>query len=213
MPVKGLYLAAGGIGSVMLYAGFKGKKWTDVTHALVGGENPQNVAQSYGIQTEPAAFQPTQAAGYGGSFGGIGGGTATGQQIAEDALLYKGAGYVWAGAPGGGHAEGHWDCSSFCNAVIGRDLHMAIPMYKGGSYNGQAHGPSTLIWLAWPGCRRIPRAEASAGDLAIWQTHMGIVIDNNHMISAQDAQLGTNVSSIIGPPGEIVTIKQLVAAR
>lgn len=215
MPVKGVYLAGAGIGSVMLYAGFKGKKWTDVTHALVGGENPSNVGQSYGITTSPAAFEPTQTASYGGSFGGIGGGTATGQQIAEDALLYKGAGYVWAGAPGGGHAEGHWDCSSFANAVIGRDLHMAIPMYGAGKYNGQAHGPNTIIWLAWPGAKRVPLHEASAGDLAIWQTHMGIVVDNLHMISALNSQIGTQVTTINGgaPPGEIVTIKQLVAAR
>jgi cell wall-associated NlpC family hydrolase len=213
MPVKGIYLAGAGIGSVMLYAGFKGKKWTDVTHALVSGQNPTTVGKSYGISTAQAAFQAT--AGYGGSFGGIGGGTATGQQIAEDALLYKGAGYVWAGAPGGGHSEGHWDCSSFANAVIGRDLGMAIPMYKAGSYHGQAHGPNTLIWLAWPGAKRVPLAQASAGDLAIWQTHMGIVIDQLHMISALNSQLGTQVTTIHGgaPPGEIVTIKQLVAAR
>ena len=210
MPVNGVYLAAAGLGGVILYAGFKGKKWTDILHGLPSGTNPSTIGQSYPISTSQAAYA-VAATGYG-TGGGVvaSGGTASGEAIASDALKYQGASYVWAGAPGSG--AGHWDCSSFCNAVIGRDLGMAIPMYAAGKYVGQAHGPNTLIWLAWPGCRKVSSPEP--GILAIWQTHMGICIGGNKMISALDAQLGTKVTTIqeAAPSGEILTLKQLKAA-
>jgi cell wall-associated NlpC family hydrolase len=201
MPVKGIYLAGAGIGSVMLYAGFKGKKWTDVTHGLLSGQSPQDIPQTYGITTSSAAFNAT---GYGAGAAGYGT-SASGDAIVQDALKYKGAGYVWAGAPGNG--AGNWDCSSFCNAVIGRDLHMAIPMYKAGTYHGQAHGPNTLIWLAWPGAKKV--SQPAAGVLAIWTSHMGICINGTQMISALNGTLGTQVTGIQagGPKFEPLVFK------
>jgi cell wall-associated NlpC family hydrolase len=210
MPVKGVYLASAGIGAVMLYAGFKGKKWTDVTHNLLGGKNPTSAQSAYPITTSPIAYQSGSGSfGYGGFSIGTGG-TASGEAIAQDALKYQGASYVWAGAPGSG--AGHWDCSSFVNAVVGRDLGMAIPMYGAGKYIGQAHGPNTIIWLAWPGAKRV--SSPSPGTLVIWQTHMGICLGGNKMISALNGQLGTQVTTIAdaAPPGEIRTFKNLVAA-
>lgn len=208
MPVKGIYLAGAGIGTVMLYAGIKGKKWTDVTHSLLGGQNPASGKEAYPIVTSPIAYQQG-AYGYGGYNAGTGG-TVGGEAIAEDALKYQGAGYVWAGAPGSG--AGHWDCSSFVNAVVGRDLGMAIPMYAAGKYVGQAHGPNTLIWLAWSGCQKVN--SPAPGVLAIWQTHMGICVGGTKMVSALNGQLGTAVTTIQGaaPAGEILTLKQLKAA-
>jgi len=208
VPVKGVYLASAGLGTVILYAGFKGKKWTDVTHGLLSGENPASIGQSNPIVTSPVAYQQGTY-GYGGYAVG-GGGTVSGRAIAEDALQYQGASYVWAGAPGSG--AGHWDCSSFCNAVIGRDLGMAIPMYAAGKYHGQAHGPNTLIWLVWNGCSRVKTA--APGVLAIWQTHMGICVGGNKMISALNGQIGTKVTTIqeAAPGGEILTLKQLKAS-
>lgn len=208
MPVKGVYLASAGIGAIMLYAGFKGKKWTDVTHGLISGQSPSQEQSAYPIVTSPVAF--TQGSyGYGGYSVGTGG-TASGEAIAQDALKYQGASYVWAGAPGSG--AGHWDCSSFVNAVVGRDLGMAIPMYGPGKYLGQAHGPNTIIWLAWPGARRVSTPEP--GDLVIWQTHMGICLGGDKMISALNGALGTQVTTITNgaPPGEIKTFKQLKAS-
>lgn len=203
MPVKGIYLGGAGVGAVMLYAGFKGKKWTDVTHGLMSGQSPSGVPQTYGITTAQAAYNAT---GYGSGAAGYGAaGAGSNGAIVQDALKYKGAGYVWAGAPGNG--AGNWDCSSFCNAVIGRDLHMAIPMYKAGSYHGQAHGPNTIAWLAWPGAKRV--SGPAPGVLVIWPTHMGICIDGTHMISALNGALGTQVGTIAadGPKFEPVTYK------
>lgn len=209
MPIKGIYLAAAGTGAVVLYAGFKGKKWTDVTHAVLEGKDPAKVPSAYDIQTSPEAF--TQGSyGYGGY--NVSGGTVGGNAIAEDALKYQGTGYVWGGAPGNG--AGHWDCSSFANAVIGRDLGMAIPMYGAGKYHGQSHGPTTVVWLVWPGAKRVASGQQGAGDLAIWQTHMGILTDSAHMISALNSSLGVQRTTIHGgaPGGEIVTYKRLKAA-
>ena len=208
MPAKGLYLGMAGFGAVILYAGFKGKKWTDITHGLISGQSPANAPSLYPITTSPIAYQQG-AYGYGGYSIGTGG-TASGEAIASDAVKYQGASYVWAGAPGSG--AGHWDCSSFANAVIGRDLGMDIPMYKAGKYHGQAHGPNTIIWLAWPGAKRV--SGPAPGILAIWQTQMGICVDGNKMISALNGQLGTQVTTIRNgaPPGEIVTYKQLKAS-
>jgi cell wall-associated NlpC family hydrolase len=210
VPVKGVYLAGTGIGAIMLYAGFKGKKWTDVTHSLISGKSPTDTQAAYPITTSPVAFQQGSGSfAYGGYSIGTGG-TASGEAIAQDALKYQGASYVWAGAPGSG--AGHWDCSSFVNAVVGRDLGMAIPMYGAGKYIGQAHGPNTLIWLAWPGAKRTSTPEP--GTLVIWQTHMGICLGGTKMISALNGQLGTQVTTIAAaaPPGEIRTFKNLVAA-
>lgn len=208
MPVKGVYLASAGLGTVILYAGFKGKKWTDVTHGLLSGQNPATMGQSNPIVSSSVAFQQG-AYGYGG-YAVSSGGTVSGRAIAEDALQYQGTGYVWAGTPGSG--EGHWDCSSFCNAVIGRDLGMAIPMYAAGKYHGQAHGPNTLIWLTWSGAKRV--SSPGPGILAVWQTHMGICVGGNKMISALNGQLGTKVTTIqeAAPAGEILTFKQLKAS-
>jgi cell wall-associated NlpC family hydrolase len=208
MPVKGVYLAGAGLGAVILYAGFKGKSWTNVTHGLLAGQSPSQSPSQYPITTMPEAYAQG-AFGYGGAAIGTGG-TASGEAIANDAMKYQGASYVWAGAPGSG--AGHWDCSSFANAVIGRDLGMAIPMYAAGKYLGQAHGPNTIAWLAWRGCEKA--AGNSPGVLAIWQTHMGICIGGGKMISALNGQLGTAVTTVAGgaPPGEILSYRQLKAS-
>lgn len=130
--------------------------------------------------------------------------------IASDALRYQGAGYVWDGAPANG--IGIWDCSSFANWVVGHDERLAIPGYPAGTYDGTVHGPNTLSWLAWTGCTTIGHSasDAQAGDLVVWQTHMGIAIGADQMISAQDSQSGTQVSGI-GMPGELLYVRRLNA--
>src|SRR5215831_13559536 len=213
MPVKGGYLLAAGGGAILLWSGFKGKKWSAVLRNIISGRSPQSTITSYPIGTAPAAFTtPNDLT------GGVGvaahqHATQTGENIAGDAQQYIGAGYVWGGAPGSG--QGHWDCSSFANAVIGRDLGMAIPLYKAGAYHGQSHGPTTVVWLTWSGAFTIKRQDASPGDLAIWQTHMGIIIDNGqHMVSALDQQDGTKQTTISGgaPFGEKLFVRRLKAA-
>jgi cell wall-associated NlpC family hydrolase len=209
MPVKGGYLLAAGGGAILLWSGFKGKSWSSALRNIISGKNPQNIATSNPITSASAAFT-TQNGGT--AVAAHKSATQAGTNIAQDAQQYIGAGYVWGGAPGSG--QGHWDCSSFANAVIGRDLGMAIPMYKAGSYHGQSHGPTTLVWLAWTGAFTIKRADAAPGDLAVWQTHMGIIVDGGeNMVSAQDQQLGTRQTTINGgaPVGEKLFVRRLKA--
>ena len=209
MPVKGGYLLAAGGGAILLWSGFKGKKWSSVLRNIISGHSPQITTTSYPIVSTPAAFDTTSNVGVPAHQRA----TQSGEAIAGTAQRYIGSSYVWGGAPGSG--AGHWDCSSFANAVIGRDLGMAIPMYKAGAYRGQSHGPTTVVWLAWPGAFTIHRNDASPGDLAIWQTHMGIIVDNGvHMVSAQDQQLGTRQTTIAGgaPFGEKLFVRRLKGA-
>jgi cell wall-associated NlpC family hydrolase len=207
MPVKGGYLLAAGGGIVLLYAGFKGKNAPQVLRKLISGQDPQATLTAYPIESSPEAFTTQDNLGVA-AHGTTG---AIGSQIAEDARAGIGGAYVWGGAPGNG--KGHWDCSSFANAVIGRDMGLAIPLYKAGTYHGQSHGPNTVVWLAWTGAFTIKRADAAPGDLAIWQTHMGIIVDNNHMVSAQDVQLGTRLTTISGgaPAFEKLFVRRLKA--
>jgi cell wall-associated NlpC family hydrolase len=208
MPVKGSYLIAAGGGAILLWSGLRGKKWSNVVRSLISG-HPITTTTELPITTSPAAY--TAGSQLGAGVAASGALTATGQAIASDAMSYEGSGYTWGGVPG---AHGRtWDCSSFVNAVVGRDLHLAIPMYKAGAYNGQSHGPVTGIWLIWPGCFTIKRQDAAPGDIVVWPTHMGIVIGPGQMISAYDTARGTTTTSISGggPTGEVYVIRRLKA--
>jgi cell wall-associated NlpC family hydrolase len=152
--------------------------------------------------------QPT-----GGSGGGNGGtlDKHTISQVTEWVLQQTGHCYAWGGAPGPDFT-GCPDCSSFCNFAWGRVGNQAIPGFPAGTYDGSEHGPSTLSWLAWQGdgCGSIPRNDAQAGDLAVWPTHMGYMVNATEMVSAQDPQNGVQLSGVDGfIPGEQLTILRL----
>jgi peptidoglycan DL-endopeptidase CwlO len=192
----------------VLWSGFKGKKVTGAFRDLISGKNPQAETLAYPISTASSAF------GYGSNVGVSASATGTGfgSAIANDALQYKGAGYVWGGSPAKG--VGNWDCSSFSNWVIGHDMRLAIPLYAAGSYTGSSHGAPTGVWLVWTGAFTINRKDAAPGDVCVWQTHMGICIDNGqHMISALNPSLGTQVTTIDGgaPGGELLFMRRLKA--
>ncbi len=191
MAVKGVSVAVMATGGILLWSALFNKTVTQTIQDLVRGEKPQ---------PGPLSNAGGVAAGTGTitSAGSVAGPNPQGQAIAVDALAYQGLGYVFGGAPANG--LGQWDCSSFANWVIGHDMGMSIPGYRHGSYTGAVHGPSTLGWLASLGTvtTRIPRKAVGAGDLCVWQTHMGIAINNKQMISAQNPGNGTQVSDITG---------------
>jgi len=205
MPVKAGYLLAAGGGAILLYSGLKGKAWTGVLKDVISGK-------PIGNTTDRPILTAAQAYAYGQTpVPAHGGGSSTGNAISDDALRYVGTWrYVWGGAPGSGQSG---DCSSFANAVIGRDLGLAIPLYKPGAYHGQSHGPNTLIWLAWSGAFTIKRQDAAAGDLAVWQTHMGIFTGPSTVVSALDVQLGVKNLPIgqVAPPLEKLLVRRLKA--
>jgi|SRR5215472_6782772 len=205
MPIKASYLVLAGGGAVLLWGGFKGKSIPDAFRNVVQGRDPTIATTAFPIETSQAAYSATGVAAGGSQ-------TSTGNAIADDARRYRGAPYVWAGVPGP-HGVGPWDCSSFSNAVIGRDLGLAIPLYRAGTYHGQAHGPATGVWLVWTGAFTIHPANTLAGDLCVWQTHMGIATGPTSYISAYDSQEGVVEKPIAGggPSFEKLFVRRLKA--
>jgi len=206
MAIKPVTLGILGAGIIMAWAGVSNLSPITVVKNLLTGQNPAtNAGNDAGINTS----QYTSNAGSNSPVSASGSNGPLGQAIANDALQYQGAGYVWAGTPASG--IGNWDCSSFCNWVIGHDESLAIPLYKAGKYTGTSHGPATGVWLVWTGAVTIDTKDAAAGDLAVWETHMGIVINNTEMISALDPSSGTQVTTFANgaPFGEVMVIRRL----
>jgi cell wall-associated NlpC family hydrolase len=131
----------------------------------------------------------------------------TGDQIASDALRYRGHPYVY----------GVWDCSSFVNHVLGQDLRLTLPGGLRGYRGPPPHGPVVLDYAGWSGAATVQ--SPARGDLAVWpgdgpNGHIGIVLGTNQMISALDPALGTAVTPITGygPPGVQVQYRRVTAA-
>ena len=181
-------------------------------NGLPAPDRPQTIAQDLAGGAQSAAAEgnlgPVNPGGNGNPQ--VAGGTVTGKDIAADAAKYRGHHYLYGGAPGR-NGQSPWDCSSFVNWVVGHDMKMSVPGFSHGSYDGSTHGPATGSWLTWTGCKTVPRSQVAAGDLCVWQTHMGIAISSSQMISAQDPSAGTQVSSISGggPPGELLVCRAL----
>ena len=185
MPLA--YIAVGG---VLVFSGVENTTITQVFRSLSKGQAPVAGPQSQlNISTTAAVSGNTNSS------------------IANDALRYQGAGYVWGGAPAQG--IGNWDCSSFVNWVVGHDLGMAIPGYGAGSYAGTSHGPTTILWFSWNGARTISRGQCQAGDLVCFVTHMGIAVSGSQFISAEDPARGTRVDAIDGFMAEPMLIRRL----
>jgi len=186
-------------GALFVVAGIKGLSVTGVIQDVVTGKNPRTAIAN---QFSSNVGAPVPA-------NGVGITSPNGSAIATDAIQYKGAGYVWGGAPAKG--IGNWDCSSFANWVCGHDVGLPIPGYNAGAYNGSSHGPVTGMWLAWSGLTTIGHdgSVAQAGDICVWETHMGIALGPNEMISAENPTDGTQISSINGfIAGELLFVRR-----
>jgi cell wall-associated NlpC family hydrolase len=216
-PVVPLFLL--GLGAYIAW--FAIHYWRDQT-TIWPSDPVKSVLQGKGLpapvkpaQTEQATVQAGAAGasgssgGGGGGGGGAGQGGATGQAIAQAALKYKGHAYRFGGAPGTS-GKNPWDCSSFVNWVIAHDMGLAIPPSTPPFDNGANHGPATGSWIVWSGCKTISRKSVAAGDIMVWQTHMGIAISNTQMISARDPAEGTGIDTITGDiPGELLVPRRL----
>jgi cell wall-associated NlpC family hydrolase len=204
MPLKGAYLALTGGGALLIWSGLKGKAWSQVLRTVLNGRKPDATTTAYAIPGTPPADLTGAVEASGANVGPL----AT--AIASDAATSVGRfRYVFGGSP----VNGTVDCSSFANEIIGNDQGAAIPMFAPGTYHGQTHGPPTTVWLVWSGCFTIQRQDMMPGDLAVWQTHMGIIVGKETMVSALNPQLGIMQTSIDGgaPPGEFLRIRRLKA--
>lgn len=136
-------------------------------------------------------------------------GVPSGDEIAADALRYKGHPYVY----------GVWDCSGFAAHVLGQDLGLTLPGGVRG-FRGPVpgnHGPVVLDYVNWAGAA--PVSSPARGDLVLWpgagpNGHMGFVLGPNQMISALDPADGTKVTPIqgFGPPGITPVYRRIVGS-
>lgn len=203
MPIKGGYLALAGVGGVLMWSGIKGKSWSQVLRTVLNGQKPEQAPDTYGIHSP--SFGPESAVAASGKDVG-----PLGEILATTAKEQVGKWpYVFGGVP----AQGSVDCSSLQNEIIGADTGLAIPLYAAGSYYGQSHGPPTTVWLVWSGAFTIKQDDALPGDLAIWQTHMGMIVGPGQLVSALNPSLGVQQTTISGaaPPGEVLFVRRLKA--
>jgi len=185
MAVKGASVAYCAVGGLVLFSGIKGATIAATVTALLHG----NLSVS---DTETIAF---------GSSGASGNGSASGSAILADAEQYAGHKYVYGGPS---NPTSGWDCSSFVSCVLGKDMGFPIP---GGSWaavtsNGASHGPTADEYLTWSGATTVATSAAQPGDLLVWDTHIGFVVDSSHMFSAYDTASGTLETGWTGPNGE-----------
>lgn len=124
---------------------------------------------------------------------GVGLATASGNKISADAVRYVGAGYVF-----GGNADriGNWDCSSFVFYVLAHDLGMTVLGHRWGDPGcpPHAHGPVAASYKLTG--QAVNRSQVQAGDLCVWNTHVGIAISNAQLVAARTPAEGTGISNI-----------------
>jgi cell wall-associated NlpC family hydrolase len=201
MPIKGGYLLATGGGALLLWSGLKGKSWSQAFRAVISGRDPTATLTAYPISPGTPS---TDGSGLGGGVPG------SASQLAVDFEGYVGVvPYRWNKAS----PRTGWDCSGAFNYVANHDMHLSIPGYKPGTFTGASHGPNTFIYMGWLPLHaaRVKSGQVEAGDVCLWQTHMGVAVDGTHYVSAFDTQKGTVVQPIHGggPVGEIATFWRL----
>jgi cell wall-associated NlpC family hydrolase len=201
--LDGIGVTYGLAGFVLLYSGWSNRSLKDTLTAFLKGQAPK------ANPTGPVSLSVSDPnSGTSGSSGT----TPTNNSIADDALRYVGHSYVYGGSPGTNGQSG-WDCSSFANWVLGHDLGMTLPGSSSPGYSGTSHGPTTVSYLSWSGASTISNdgSKAQAGDLLVWQTHMGFALGNSQMVSALDESLGTKVTSISGgsPGAELLFVRRI----
>jgi len=194
MSVPGIPVAIIAAGGILAWSGIYNQTLTSSLGSILTGKAPTAGPQTVTPVSASAAPGTTDSA------------------VANDAMKYAGSSYVWGGAPGTqAGVDGGTDCSGFVNMVLGRDLKQPIPGYAAGAYTGSEHGPSTVSYLAWGGVSGITESQLQAGDLVVWETHMGISLGGTQMISALDTASGVKVTSIAdgSPMGEVLFSKRL----
>jgi cell wall-associated NlpC family hydrolase len=117
----------------------------------------------------------------GGTLHAAGGATTTGQAVAQAALGFVGkVPYIWAGESPNG-----WDCSGMVTYILHTMFGLELP--------SNVHTTSQRFYV-WSGAATV--TDPQPGDLACWVTHIGIMVDGGHMVSAVNPMNGTRLDSL-----------------
>lgn len=189
--LNGKALSAIGVGVILVWSGVKGWSVLGVVQDLIGGKRPSNTQQ-------PFVTTPSREELLSGGPDEDRSPLLRGADIGPIAARYVGHAYSFGGAPGKDGSR-PWDCSSFVNWIVSQKAGKSIPGYGAGKYDGSSHGPTTFIWGVWTaGLQRLTRDQVASGDIIVWTNHMGIAVDNQHMVSALNPNEGTKVTPIDG---------------
>lgn len=186
-PVRfsGFYLIVGGVGALLITSALMNVSIADLVRGIVklqavpkrGSDVPTTApAGGSGGQAE-GAFRDLTA-------GASAAGSPLGTAVANSALQFVGkVPYKWGGADPNG-----WDCSGFTSYVLHTLNGIELP--------SDIHTVSQQFY-AWSGATTVHTKDAAAGDLACWVTHVGIMVDNTHMVNAP------------GPPGAMTRLDDI----
>jgi cell wall-associated NlpC family hydrolase len=170
----------------------------------------QDAQQAQAAKEAAAAAGLAGLAGLGGLLGPAAamGGSVSGTEIANKALNYVGAGYVF-----GGKADriGNWDCSSFVSYVLGHDCGLPLPGGKWGDpgFPPHAHGPATGNYMMFG--KPVSASQVQKGDLVVNSEHMGIVVTAGTYMSAKTPSAGTGLGLYTdGFPGGAPVFRRVV---
>lgn len=153
--INGIAVTASAVGGVLVWAGIKGAKPTEVVRSLVKGQQPKG-------QNDYPVYAPL----VGQAAAGTGIGVAQAVQIIATAAKYKGSPYQFGAGHGSDYMTSKYtDCSSYVSRVLNE-----VGVMKG----VQATGGLAKIG------RSIPYAQRGIGDIIVWNGgtgggHVGII--------------------------------------
>lgn len=163
--ISGLGMAVATLGGLLVYAGFKGtnplEALRDVASGTPSGVSPRNA----GLQAAAASYRS------GGDAGGASG-PGAGNALVDAARSYSGDKYSQARR----NSPGFSDCSSFVGKAL-RKIGIDPPK-----------GSTTGSYLASPRFKKVSRAQARAGDLAVTTAHMAIFTGPDTAIGQQNSR-------------------------
>jgi cell wall-associated NlpC family hydrolase len=195
--ISGLAVGIATAGGLLLYSGIKNATVSDTLRALLKSQPvpsaPSTLAAAQADVGAALGQAATALAGAGAAAAGgsAGVGSALGQQIVTAASKYLGTPYRF-----GGHAPGGFDCSGLVTYVLHHDLGISLP-----------NNTHTVVsqFAIWGGAVTVPRNQCQAGDLVLFGLgHMGIAVDNTHMIHAPHTGTVVKQAVIYSPPTPVI---------
>ena len=189
-PVRfsGFYLIVGAVGSLLITSALMNVSPADLVRGLVKlqpvTKRPSDVPVTAGSSGGGSSSSQAEGAFRDLTAGASPAGSPLGTAVANDALSYVGrVPYKWGGADPSG-----WDCSGFTSYILHHDNGIELP--------SDIHTVSQQFYV-WTGATTVHTKDAAAGDLACWVTHVGIMVDNTHMVNAP------------GPPGAMTRLDDI----